>query len=176
MIHVSAEDLVPARRLHRTRARTISIKRLSKRDLERGRAEADALLEGIPEVDRRRPSRLAECQRARLGEPGHPCPFVSCEGHLYLDANERTGAIKLNFPDLEVWELPVTCAYAVARLDGETLERVGAMMNVTRERVRQLETISLRRLHALLPTAMREALAAEFGVAVQSRRAVWTDG
>lgn len=154
---VPLEDLLPSRRSDRVRARTISIKRLSKRDLERGRVEADALLAQIPEADRRRPERLSECRRTELGRPGQPCPFVSCEAHLYLDVSPRTGAIKLNFPDLEVWEMPVTCAYAVAGLSGETLELVGERMNVTRERVRQLETRALRRIRTVAP-ALREHL------------------
>jgi len=35
----------------------------------------------------------------------------------------RTGAIKLNFPDLEVWEMTETCALDVADRGGTTLER-----------------------------------------------------
>ena len=51
----------------------------------------------------------------------------------------RTGAIKLNFPDLEVWEMNETCALDVADRGGTTLEDVGAIMNLTRERIRQVE-------------------------------------
>jgi len=63
---------------------------------------------------------------------------------LYLDVNERTGSIKLNFPDLEVWELPETCALDIADRGGITLEEVGEIMNLTRERIRQLETAASR--------------------------------
>ena len=78
-----------------------------------------------------------------------PCPFISCTHHLYLDVSPRTGSIKLNFPDLEVWELPVTCALDIADAGGCTLETVGDIMNLTRERIRQLEVKALSRLHAL---------------------------
>ena len=56
-----------------------------------------------------RPRTRAECPDTSEG----PCPWVSCKYHLYLDVNERTGSIKLNFPGLEVWELPDTCAVDV---------------------------------------------------------------
>jgi hypothetical protein len=78
-----------------------------------------------------------------------PCPFVSCKHHLYLDVSARTGAIKLNFPDLEVWEMTESCALDVADRAGATLEEVGAIMNLTRERIRQVEVKALAKLEAL---------------------------
>ena len=78
-----------------------------------------------------------------------PCPFVSCKHHLYLDVSAKTGAIKLNFPDLEVWEMNETCALDVADRGGTTLEEVGAIMNLTRERIRQVEVKGLAKLAAL---------------------------
>lgn len=68
-----------------------------------------------------------------------PCPYVGCSNNLYLDVNRETGAIKLNFPDVYPHEMKVSCALDVADKDGVTLEEVGEMMNVTRERVRQIE-------------------------------------
>ena len=116
------------RRKRAVRCRTISIKRMTKRDLEIGRL-------AFPEDTRPlRPKTRAEC----VGGP-RPCPFVSCKYHLYLDVQARTGAIKLNFPDLEVEEMRESCSLDVADRGGATLEEVGAIMNLTRERVRQLE-------------------------------------
>jgi hypothetical protein len=126
-----------SRRKREVRARTISVKRMTKRELELGR-----LL--YPEVDVQRPRQRAECVS---GE--RPCPFVSCKHHLYLDVSARTGAIKLNFPDLEVWEMTETCALDVADRGGTTLEEVGAIMNLTRERIRQVEVKGLAKLEAL---------------------------
>jgi hypothetical protein len=127
-------------RKSRVRARTISIKRLSKRELERGR-----LL--YPDVDVPRPMARVDCVQGANAE--RPCPFVSCKHHLYLDVNPRNGAIKLNFPDLEVWDMPETCALDIADRGGVTLDEVGEIMNLTRERVRQLETRGLAKLKAL---------------------------
>ena len=129
-----------SKRSSRVRARTISIKRLSKRELERGR-----LL--YPEEQIERPMGREECLQGPHAE--RPCPFVSCKHHLYLDVNERTGSIKLNFPELEVWDLPETCALDIADRGGITLEEVGEIMNLTRERIRQLETRGLAKLKAL---------------------------
>lgn len=127
-----------SRRKREVRARTISVKRMTKRELEMGR-----LL--YPDVeDVVKPKTRAECQN---GE--RPCPFVSCQHHLFLDVSARTGAIKLNFPDLEVWEMNETCALDVADRGGTTLEEVGAIMNLTRERIRQVEVKGLAKLQAL---------------------------
>jgi hypothetical protein len=127
-----------SRRKREVRARTISVKRMTKRELELGR-----LL--YPDVeDVVKPTTRAEC----IGSE-RPCPFVSCKHHLYLDVSARTGAIKLNFPDLEVWEMNETCALDVADRGGTTLEEVGAIMNLTRERIRQVEVKGLAKLQAL---------------------------
>jgi hypothetical protein len=126
-----------SRRKREIRARTISVKRMTKRELEIGR-----LL--YPEHDYEKPKMRSECV-----EGIRPCPFVSCKHHLYLDVSSRTGAIKLNFPDLEVWEMNETCALDIADRGGTTLEEVGAIMNLTRERIRQVEVKALAKLDAL---------------------------
>jgi hypothetical protein len=126
-----------SRRKRAVRARTISVKRMTKRELEIGR-----LL--YPETDYWKPRTREECT-----EGPRPCPFVSCKHHLFIDVSPRTGAIKLNFPDLEVWDMGESCALDVADRGGTTLEDVGAIMNLTRERIRQVEVKALARLEAL---------------------------
>ena len=93
----------------------------------------------VDDVDR--PRTRAECADAP-----RPCPWVACKHHLYLDINPRTGSIKINFPDLEPWELKHTCALDVAERGGITLEEVGEIMNLTRERIRQVEVRGLLKL------------------------------
>lgn len=75
-----------------------------------------------------------------------PCPFVSCKWNLYLDVNPRTGSIKLNFPDIEPDEMPPesSCALDVADRGIDTLEEIGEALNLTRERIRQIEGNALR--------------------------------
>ncbi len=126
-----------SRRKREIRARTISVKRMTKRELEIGR-----LL--YPENGYWRPRTRAEC-----AEGPRPCPFVSCKHHLFVDVSARTGAIKLNFPDLDVWDMNESCALDVADRGGTTLEDVGAIMNLTRERIRQVEVKALAKLEAL---------------------------
>ena len=123
------------------RAATQSMHRLSLAELARG-----AALYPDEGQHAERPRTRAECPDTSDG----PCPWVSCKYHLYLDVNERTGSIKLNFPGLEVWELPDTCALDVAERSSKvtTLERVGEAINVTRERVRQIEAMALRKARA----------------------------
>jgi hypothetical protein len=125
------------RRRSRARARTISIRRLSKAELNRGRAL-------YPEEDYWRPTTRAQC-----ADMERPCPFVSCKYHLYIDVHPVRGSIKINFPDVEVWEMTDTCALDIADRGGITLEEVGEIMNLTRERVRQLETQGLARLQGM---------------------------
>jgi hypothetical protein len=126
-----------SRRKRDVRARTISVKRMTKRELEIGR-----LL--YPETGYYKPRTREEC----AGGP-RPCPYVSCKHHLYIDVSPRTGAIKLNFPDIEVWDMGESCALDVADRGGTTLEDVGAIMNLTRERIRQVEVKALAKLEAL---------------------------
>lgn len=127
-----------SRRKRAVRARTISVKRMTKRELEIGRML-------FPEpVEEMRPKSRAECV-----EGMRPCPYVSCKHHLFLDVSARTGAIKLNFPDIEVEDMTESCALDVADRGGTTLEEVGAIMNLTRERIRQLEVKALAKLVAL---------------------------
>jgi hypothetical protein len=127
-----------SRRKRDVRARTISVKRMTKRELELGRIM-------YPDMDGEgRPKTREQCVGGQ-----RPCPYVSCKQHLFLDVSARTGAIKLNFPDLEVWDMQETCALDVSDRGGTTLEEVGAIMNLTRERIRQVEVKGLAKLQAL---------------------------
>lgn len=130
------------RRSRRTRPRskTIAMKRLTREELRLG-----ALLN--PPVDIPRPQTRSECS-----EQSRPCPWVACKHHLYLDVNPETGSIKINFPDLEPWEMNETCALDVADRGGITLEEVGEIMNLTRERIRQVEVRGLLKLKMSSPS------------------------
>jgi DNA-directed RNA polymerase sigma subunit (sigma70/sigma32) len=51
---------------------------------------------------------------------------------------ERSGALQLNHPQLEVDQLQESCALDVADRGGETLETVGRLIGTTMERARQI--------------------------------------
>ena len=122
------------RRRSRPRSKTIALKRLTREELRVG-----ALM--FPPVDVPRPKTRAECR-----EEARPCPWVACKFHLYLDVNPETGSIKINFPDLEPEDMKDTCSLDVAERGGITLEEVGEIMNLTRERIRQVEVRGLLKL------------------------------
>lgn len=99
------------------------------------------LTDGEKAEGRKLPLLRSECK-----DGPRPCPYVTCRYHLYLDVNPKTGNIKLNFPNAELEDLPGTCALDVADSGPQTLEVVGAYLNVTRERERQIEEQVLRKM------------------------------
>ena len=126
------------RRHRRTRPRgtTIAMKRVSLVELELGMAM-------YPPVELDRPRTRADC-----GAEARPCPWVACKHHLYLDINPETGSIKINFPDREPWELEHSCALDIADTGSKTLDEIGEITNLTRERIRQVEVRGLLKLRS----------------------------
>jgi len=114
-------------------------KTMSTRMLARDRVSVHPDL--VEWMERLRPKTRDECKGG-----ARPCPHVSCKHHLYLDVNPKNGSIKFNFPDLEPHEMVQSCALDVADQGGLTLEEVGQHLNLTRERVRQLEASGKEKL------------------------------
>lgn len=119
--------------MRKRRSKVLSRRRIRKRDLR--------LLKDIdyPEGFHFPRTRL-ECLTQE-----RPCPFVSCRYNLYLDVT-NSGSLKLNFPELEPWEVLESCALDVADAGDHTLEEVGNLLQLTRERVRQIEAIGKEKL------------------------------
>jgi hypothetical protein len=120
---------------NRPRSKTIAMKRVTRAELQAG------ALMYPPVEDIERPKTRAQCK-----EEARPCPWVSCKHHLYLDISPETGSIKINFPDLEPWEMQHTCSLDVAEAGALTLEEIGLITNLTRERIRQVEVRGLLKL------------------------------
>ena len=140
----ATESRGPAPTTPRARSRTVSMKRMSKRELARTRLEVEG-------YDYHRPVHRADCLHGAFAT--RPCPYVACKFHLFLEVNARTGSIRMNFLDKEPWELSETCLLDVADRGGVTLEEVGGWLNLTRERVRQLEVHALGLLRAVSEAA-----------------------
>lgn len=151
----------PGRRYrdNQPRARTIGRAEL------RREVRLNAAVEPGKPLDIPRPQTWGECR-----EQARPCPWVGCKHHIYLDVDAETGSVKLNFPHLEVWELRETCSLDVAERGGVTLEDLGALLNVTRERARQLE------VHGLLKLKMGSPSPDEIGADLLAGAAVLASG
>lgn len=122
------------------RPKTINERKASRRALRLIREDvAMANAEGLPRLPRTR----GDC-----AQDERPCPFVSCRYHLYLDVHPETGGLKLNFPHFEPHEMVESCSLDVADREGVTLEQIGSMLSITKERVRQLQDRALARVHA----------------------------
>lgn len=132
-------DQVRSRRKRAVGPRTLAVQRMTKRDRELGQrlfpqAEIDL-------ISASRPRTRADCDNVV-----RPCPYVGCKYNLYLDVDRLSGSIKLNLPDLEPDQMTHSCALDVADAGSSTLEEVGEIVNLTRERVRQIEAKAAKRL------------------------------
>lgn len=121
-----SREILRSRRKRDVSSKTINMVRLPK--WERRHLQIVS-----PETTHDRPMSRADC------EGGYrPCPYVGCAFNLYLDVN-KNGNIKLNFPDLEPGEMAHSCILDVTRKGAVSTERVAELLNMTRERVRQIE-------------------------------------
>lgn len=107
---------------------------LTRRDMSR----THLLFFEYPEVDR--PKTRKDCE---FGP--RPCPFVSCRHHLYLDANP-SGSVTFAHGNADVDQIPETCALDVAGRGPHTLEEVGDILALTKERLRQIEFNALAKM------------------------------
>lgn len=127
------------------RARTEQLYRAPRRVLEQ--------LEGFDRVPGA-PRTRGECV-----DGPRPCPWMACRHHLATEVS-GFGRPVVVFPDLELDELMDTCSLDVADGGPRTLEEIGERLNLTRERLRQLEQIALAKYHdrleALGPRAVDE--------------------
>jgi len=162
-----SREQLRSRRKREVRAKTISSSRTTRRELHLLVAEADADLHQAGEF-------FSPTTRGDCAQVVRPCPHVSCKYNLYLDVSNATGAVKLNFPDLEPHELPAngSCALDVADRGGATLEQTAEYTNLTRQRVRQIE---LSGAHRLLITLKRLKLAEPFEEWLRDREASGDD-
>ncbi len=89
------------------------------------------------------PKTRGECVGA-----ARPCMALFCRHNLYLDVNRSGQGVKFNFPDRKPRDMPPgrSCALDIADRGPSNLDRVGEMMNMTRERVRQIQEGAIAKL------------------------------
>ncbi len=122
-------------------------------------------------ADPPRPRTRAECERGP-----RPCPWVNCRHHLADVDVHRDGRIEIgelvlraNATEQEVdgfadklatmlRSMPDTCVLDAARADGLTLEEIGRRLQVTRERIRQIENRATNRMEHAARRGMVDAL------------------
>jgi hypothetical protein len=132
------------------RAHTVCVRRIRMTLVREAQVDTSDYTAKIPRT-------WGDCQERALGTATNPCAYLRCRHNLLLDISEDTGSYKVTWPHLasghygdEYDALPRhTCALRVADEGGMTLDEIGVMMNLTRERVRQIETKALLRLRDL---------------------------
>lgn len=112
------------------RSRTIPLKTLKREQRH---------LQLVEPVDPR-PRTRADC----INGP-RPCPWVGCRHHLGLEVT-RAGGLKPTFPNIEPDELEPSCALDLADNGVRSLEEIGELLNLTRERTRQIFETALHKL------------------------------
>lgn len=90
------------------------------------------------------PGRMPLSRQECIGKD-EPCPFVRCRHHLAIDVND-IGSAKVNFPGWSIVEMTETCSLNVAMRGPATTERVAALMNLSTERIRQIEREAWRKI------------------------------
>ncbi len=105
------------------------------------------------------PKNYGECME--LFGKDKPCPFVRCRHHLAIDiqyANDhmRRPSVKVNFPAMEVDEMTETCSIRQADGGCSTLEDTSQLMNLTKERVRQIEEGALLKMRRGMAQCARD--------------------
>ena len=71
-----------------------------------------------------------------------PCIFIGCRHHLASEVTSKSRIVVID----DLAAMPETCALDVAEIGEQSLEAIGALLHVTRERVRQVEERVEKRL------------------------------
>ncbi|MCK5019378.1 MAG: hypothetical protein KAS32_20135 [Candidatus Peribacteraceae bacterium] len=95
-----------------------------------------------------RPRFRSQC----VGMP-RPCPYVGCKHNMYIKEIQKQGTeLKLTWPNLEPWEVDgdKSCSLDVADNGVHTLDEISKCMNLTRERIRQIESKAKKKAYPKL--------------------------
>jgi hypothetical protein len=75
-----------------------------------------------------------------------PCKYILCKNHPATSVN-KSGRIIVHHPYISLTDMRYTC---ISDLGDSTLEEVGRIMNLTRERIRQLEEKGCEKLNGTM--------------------------
>ena len=111
-----------------------------------------SLADGIEHSLHFRPRTRGDCE-----DGPRPCPWVSCRHHLLFDVSGIGSLIPSVVFDAadedSIWSaldgMRFTCSLDAAKRDGMTLEDVGDILGVTRERTRQVQYAAIAKLQAI---------------------------
>jgi hypothetical protein len=119
------------------RHKTIAPKRLTQQEVRDG--------ELLDASDDQRPVTRGDCLSGGFNE-ARPCPFMSCKYHLALDVNPSGSLVVYDLEAAangDLSRMEHSCVLDLADRGGMTLEEVGDILGVTRERIRQVEVKAL---------------------------------
>ena len=106
------------------------------------RALARAREAGELEIVEQRPRYRGECVHGP-----RPCPWAGCRYHMAIaEYHADNGSLRIMAEDPLEMRATESCALDIAERGGITLEAVGELLGVTRERVRQIEARALRKI------------------------------
>lgn len=91
-----------------------------------------------------RPRTRGDCLN---GSNVRPCPWASCGHHLAYDVDEQRGSLIVN-REIAIEDMRETCSLDMADEGALNLSEVGALLGLSRERVRQIEERALDKLRA----------------------------
>jgi hypothetical protein len=117
----------------RRRSKTIYMNRFPKNKLE----FLKKLYSSSVHIEK--PKKYGDCTHSR------PCLFVSCRYNLYLDVT-KSGSIVINHPYIEPNEMKKSCVLDVVMYGRCTLQQTGELLNLSRERIRQIEEQALKKI------------------------------
>jgi len=123
-------DVPVSERHHSQNMRRIAVRRMQRENAVTGANK------------RHLPLKRSECEQEI-----RPCPYVTCKYHLALDAQENR--VTFNFPGKNLEDMKQTCTLDVAAEGPHSLETVAGYLNLTRERIRQIEAKIFKKLLAL---------------------------
>jgi len=107
---------------------------INNRARKEGEAGHEPLLAGRPRT------------RADCVDGERPCPWVGCRYHLWADVT-KSGSLKIAH-DVDPLDLAESCALDVSSEGSHTLEQLADRLNLTKERMRQIEEDALAKLMA----------------------------